>query len=154
MVTITTGRRPLRFDSLDEVMPDVDRLLRGHRTLGRWSLGQICKHLTGGIVGSVEGFPGRAPWLLRMTLAPIIKRQILATGRMREGVKLPEKFLPRPGLDDRAEAEALRGALQLYAAHTGPMADHPFFGPLDRDTWTRIHRIHCAHHLSFALPDE
>jgi hypothetical protein len=27
-------------------MPDVDRLLRGHTTLGSWSLGEICGHLT------------------------------------------------------------------------------------------------------------
>ena len=47
---------------------------------------------------------------------------------MPEGLKLPEVVLPKPGLDARAEAEALRAALRLFAAHTGPMADHPFFG--------------------------
>ena len=71
---------------------------------------------------------------------------------MKEGIKLPEKFLPRPGLDARAEAEALRGALNVYSAHAGPLADHPMFGPLSRDEWTRLHCIHCAHHLSFVQP--
>ena len=33
-----------------------------------------------------------------------------------------------------------------------PPAPHPFFGPLTRAEWTRLHCIHCAHHLSFALP--
>jgi hypothetical protein len=145
-------RRVLSFSSLSEVMPDVDWLLQGHTTVGRWSLGQICNHLASGVVGSVEGFPGRAPWLIRVTLGPLAKRQLFATGRMRAGMKLPEKFLPRPGLAPRAEAEALRAALSLYSTHPGPPADHPLLGPLGRDEWTRLHCIHCAHHLGFALP--
>ena len=49
-------RRNLSFSRLDEVMPDVDRLLAGHRTVGNWSLGQICNHLAKGIQGSIDGF--------------------------------------------------------------------------------------------------
>jgi hypothetical protein len=146
------GRRSLSFDTLDRVMPDVDRLLAGHTTVGSWSLGQICNHLTAAVIGSVEGFPVRAPWLLRNTLGRLKRRQILRTGTMPAGVNLPERFLPRAGLDARAEAEALRAALQFYAASTGPTALHPFFDRLSREEWTRLHCIHCAHHLSFVLP--
>jgi hypothetical protein len=145
-------RRPLEFSSLTEVMPDVDRLLQGHRAGGNWSLGQMCNHLSDSLIFSVDGFGVKAPWLIRKTLGPIIKRQLYKTGKMSEGIKLPEKFLPKPGLDARAEAEALRAALQRYSAYTGPMADHPMFGPLSRDEWTRLHCIHCAHHLSFMHP--
>ena len=35
---MTEGRRELSFNSLDEVMPDVERLLEGHSTVGHWSL--------------------------------------------------------------------------------------------------------------------
>ncbi len=147
------ARRELTIDSLGRVMPEVDRLLEGHETVGRWSLGQICHHLAGAFIVSVEGTTFRAPWLLRMAVAPFALRRVLKTGRIAEGIKLPEQALPRPSLDARAEAEALRAALRLYEAHTGPMAAHPFFGPLDRDRWTRLHCIHCAHHLSFARPD-
>src|SRR4051794_14935085 len=38
-------RRDLSFTSLEDVMAEVDRLLAGHETVGRWSLGQICNHL-------------------------------------------------------------------------------------------------------------
>jgi hypothetical protein len=38
-------RRELTFASLDDVMPDVERLLAGHVTVGRWTLGQILNHL-------------------------------------------------------------------------------------------------------------
>jgi hypothetical protein len=145
-------RRPLAFSTLDEVMPEVDRLLLGHTTIGNWSLGQICNHLAGSFIFSVEGFNARVPWLIRKTLGPIIKRQVLTTGQMREGIKLPEKFLPKSNLDARAEAEALRGALRAYAAHSGPLADHPMFGPMSRAEWTLLHCIHSAHHLSFVRP--
>jgi hypothetical protein len=145
-------RRPLAFSSLNEVMPEVDRLLQGHRTGGNWSLGQICNHLSDSLIYSVDGFGVKAPWLIRKTLGPIFKRQLFKTGTMREGIKLPENFLPKPGLDARAEAEALRAALQKYSAHAGPVADHPMFDRLSRDEWTRLHCIHCAHHLSFLHP--
>ena len=42
---MTPGRRTLRYESLDEVMADVERLLEGHTTVGHWSLAQICRHL-------------------------------------------------------------------------------------------------------------
>jgi hypothetical protein len=145
-------RRPLAFSSLTEVMPEVDRLLQGHEAGGNWSLGQMCNHLSNTFVYSIEGFGAKVPWLIRKTLGPIVKRQLFKTGQMRAGIKIPEKFLPRPGLDARAEAEALRAAVQKYSAHSGPLADHPMFGPLSRDEWTRLHCIHCAHHLSFMHP--
>jgi hypothetical protein len=145
-------RRPLAFTSLAEVMPEVDRLLAGHKTVGRWSLGQVCNHLSDSLNYSIDGFNAKVPWLIRMLFGGMAKRELFSTGKMREGIKLPEKFLPKPGLDARSEAERLRTSLQRYEAHTGALAEHPMFGPLDRDHWTRLHCIHCAHHLSFVHP--
>ena len=148
----TAGRRAVTFARLDEVMPDVERLLQGYTTVGRWSLGQICNHLAMAVNGSIDGSPAKAPWLVRTLVAPIVLRKLLKSETMPEGVKVPESVLPKPGLDDRAEAEALRAALKRFAEHTGALVDHPFFGPLGRDRWDHLNRIHCAHHLSFARP--
>jgi Protein of unknown function (DUF1569) len=148
----TAGRRALTFARLDEIMPDVDRLLRGYTTVGRWSLGQICNHLTMAVNGSLDGFSTKVPWLVRKMIAPIFLRRMLKSGTMPEGVKVPQSVLPVANLDDRAEAEALRAALKRFAEHSGALIDHPFFGPLGRDRWDLLHRIHCAHHLSFARP--
>lgn len=145
-------RRPLSFSRLEEVMIDVDRLLEGYRTSGQWSLGQICNHLTTALVYSIEGFPEQAPWLVRQTIGPLARRWVLDTGEFPEGVKLPAKYLPRSGLDDRAEAESLRMALRFLVGHPGRFADHPLIGAMSRDEWIRYHAIHCAHHLSFAWP--
>ena len=145
-------RRELSFASLDEVMPEVDRLLQGYKTVGNWSLGQICNHLVLGIHASVEQQPPALPWIVRKTVARVILKRVLSTGRMRENVQIPDEFRPKSGLDDRAEAEALRAAIPLFLAANFTPADHPFFGPLTFEQWNQLHRIHCAHHLSFVIP--
>jgi hypothetical protein len=145
-------RRTLNFATLDRVMPEVDRLLQGHETLGQWSLGQVCNHLAATFTYSVEGFPGHAPWIVRQTIGAVARRNVFKTGRLPAWLKLPAKFAPKPGLDARAEAEALRASLQFYAAHQGPLAIHPLMGRLTREQWTRLHGIHCAHHLGFLSP--
>jgi len=146
------GRRPLRFARLDQVMPDVDRLLHGHSTVGEWSLGQICNHLEMAIRGSVEGYAVSLPWPVRKLIGSTLLRRLFKEGRMPEGIKLPERIRPKPGLDARDEAGKLRSALALFASNTGPMAVHPIFGRIAPEDWERLHLIHCAHHLSFALP--
>ena len=150
-----SARRPLTFNSLDQVMSDVDRLITaGYTKAGNWNLGEACNHMAKGLVMAIDGADFKAPWLIRMTLAPIILRQILKSGKMREKIKVPESLLPKPGLDDRAEAEALRAAVRLYTSHTGTLADHPFFGRITRQQMDQLQNIHCAHHLSFLLPTQ
>jgi hypothetical protein len=56
------------------------------------------------------------------------------------------------GLDDRAEAEALRGTIRYCTAVLDVFPEYPVFGPTGRDEWDRLHCIHCAHHLSFVWP--
>ena len=150
--TMKAFRRPLAFASLDRVMPDVDRLLEGHTTVGDWSLGQICNHLTQSLTWTVEGFPKLTPWFVRKTIGPLLLRRILRTGRFPDSIKLPNAYLPKPGLDDRAEAEALRAALWHFASHSAPLSDHPMAGAISQADWERFHCIHCAHHLGFVLP--
>jgi Protein of unknown function (DUF1569) len=146
-------RRELKFDNLDQVMPEVDRLVRGYTTVGKWTLGQICNHLAAGIRMSVHGYEGKPPaWLVRKMLGPMIFKQILRSGKFPEGSRSPDVFVPKPGLDDRTEAEGLRATLAEFAAHQGPLPESAVFGPVTREQWTQLHKIHCAHHLTFVLP--
>jgi len=149
------GRRTLRFNSLDDVMPEVDRLLGGgHQTIGKWSLGQICNHLTGAVELSMArvDVASFAPWPVQATVGKVLKRLVLGRGRLPDGVKLPEKYEPLAGLDARTEVDALRAALRSFAEHPGPFGSHPMFGLLRREEWSRFHTIHAAHHLGFAIP--
>ena len=149
---MTPGRRSLSFRTLDDVMPEVERLLAGHETVGAWSLGQICEHLAL-VLRRVVDLPVTAhsdP----STWAPASKRnEILDSGALPEGIPGIPEIMPSRSVDVREAADFLRSAIAHYkASPTGPVAPHRVFGPLSRDEWTRIQCIHCAHHLSFAVP--
>jgi hypothetical protein len=148
-------RRELTFGHLSQVMPEVDRLLQGYRLGGQWTLGQVCQHLTRSLQGSVEGIPGAGAWLLRRTIGPWLGRRMLSRGIMPAGFRIRPEWgvMPGTGLDDRAEAEALRGAILYYSGRTEGFPEHPMFGRLGREQWDRLHCIHCAHHLGFLLPE-
>jgi hypothetical protein len=145
-------RRKLLFASLEQVTPDVERLLAGHVTLGRWSLGQICNHLALALRLSMEGVPEKEPWLLRRTVGPLACRLSLWLHWIPEGVKVHAVYLPEHGLDACREAEALRTAIERYRSFTGRLDEHPLLGRMSPAQWERFHCLHCSHHLSFAVP--
>jgi hypothetical protein len=145
-------RRELAFARIDDIMPEVDRLLAGHTTVGRWSLAQICRHLAMVVRHSFEGFPNQLPWVVRRVAGPVMFRRLDRTGRMPSGFPAPGFLVPSPGLDASAQVAELREALALFAAGR-PIAEHPLFGRFTAERWRRIHCIHSAHHLSFVLPD-
>jgi hypothetical protein len=146
------ARRQLSFARIDDVMPEVDRLLAGHATVGNWSLGQACNHLAATLRVAAEP-PKPMPWVVRRTVGPLLLKYILRRGSMPAGVKAPADLLPKPGLDARAEAEALRATIRLYQERVPDRFEHPFFGRVRKSDLTRLQCIHAAHHLSFVLPD-
>jgi len=148
---MTQGRRTLRFYSLDEVMPEVGRLLEGHSTVGTWSLAQICWHLAT-VMRRVVDLPASTPMDPSQWAPEERKREILESAMIPEGLPAPPEILPAASLDEREEAEALRAAVAHYKASSGPVIPHRIFGPLTKAEWDRLQCIHCAHHLSFAIP--
>lgn len=148
---MTTGRRTLSFKTFDEIMPDVDRLLDGHGTVGNWSLAQICCHLST-VMRRVVDLPASTPQDPAQWVGEEQKRQVLESGQIPEGLPGPQEVIPSATLSEREEAEGLRQAIAHYQASPGPVIAHRRFGPLTRDEWDRIQLIHVAHHLSFAVP--
>jgi hypothetical protein len=148
---MTPGRRTLRFNSFDEVMPDVERLLEGHTTVGTWSLAQICRHLAT-VARRVVDLPASTPSDPSKWLGEEKKRQVFETGLIPEGLPGPPELMPPQGLDEREEAEGLRRAIAHFLASPGPVIPHRLFGPLSREEWHGLQLIHLAHHLSFASP--
>jgi len=148
---MTPGRRTLRFASLDEVMPDVERLLEGHTTVGTWSLAQICRHL-GTVMRRVVDLPASTPHDPSQWVGEEQKRQVLASGSLPEGLPGPPEIMPTETLGEGEEAEGLRRAIAHYKASAGPAIPHRIFGPLTRAEWDQLQLIHVAHHLSFAVP--
>ena len=148
---MTPGRRIIRFPDLDEIMPDVDRLLEGHTTVGNWSLAQICRHLATVMRLTVD-LPASTPHDASRWVGAEPKRQFFESGMVPEGIQTSPRLLPGEALDEREEAEGLRQAIAHYKASPGPVVPHVLLGPLTRSEWDRFHCIHAAHHLSFAVP--
>ncbi len=148
---MTPGRRTLRYEHLDEVMPDVERLLNGHKTVGTWSLAQICRHLAT-VMRRVVDLPASTPSDPSRWVSEEQKRQVLESGRLPEGLPGPSEIMPPASLDQHEEAEGLRQAILHYRASPGPVIPHRLFGPLTKLEWDRLQLIHLAHHLSFAVP--
>ena len=132
-------QRILSFASLDEVMPEVDRLLAGHTTIGGWTLGQILDHLATAVRLTCVGRSEKAA----PERSDVLKRRFFRAGRFPQGAEVPHpSLIPAPGSDPREQAEILRQALARFAAAPGPFPDHPLLGPLEKDEWACFHCIH------------
>jgi hypothetical protein len=144
-------RRQLDFTTLDDVMPDVERLLAGHSTIGRWTLGQILNHLATAVRITAEAQGGSSEPTREQD---VFRHRFFHRGRFPDGMEAPlPVLLPQAGLDPRTEADSLRHAIACYCSRIEPFPAHPRLGPLTGVEWTRFHCIHCAHHLGFAVPD-
>ena len=145
------GRRPLAYQSLDEVMPDVERLLQGHATVGQWSLAQVCRHLST-VMRRVVDMPATTPHDPSQWVGEDRKQEVFASGQLPEGIPGPPEIMPGEPLSASEEAESLRAAIAYYRQSPGPAIPHRVFGPLTREEWDRLQLIHTAHHLSFVVP--
>ena len=144
------ARRRLEFASLEEVMPEVERLLAGHTTVGGWTLAQICNHLATGIRLTLDA-PIRPTEPTREQ--DVARRRFFSRSQFPEGMVVPIPVLvPQADLDAHTEAGSLRDAVARFTACAGPFPAHPRLGPLTREEWTQFHCMHCAHHLGFAVP--
>jgi hypothetical protein len=148
---MTPGRRTIAYKSLDEVMPDVERLLVGHTTVGNWSLAQICRH-TATVMRRVVDLPASTPHDPSLLVGEEKKSEVFESGMIPEGLPGPPEVMPANSLSEREEAEGLRQAIAHYKASSGPVIAHRLFGPLSKAEWDRLQLIHVAHHLSFAIP--
>ena len=59
---------------------------------------------------------------------------------------------PPPHVDLEEGVAELEAAIERYRNHRGRLYAHPLFGNMPRQTWDRVHCVHCAHHLSFVVP--
>jgi len=145
------NRRTLKYNTIDAIMPDVDRLLAGHSTVGNWTLGQICEHLAT-VTKRVVDMPASTQHDPSLRVSDEQKQQVFTSGKLPKGMPLPSTMATPDAVSAAEGADQLRKALAYYQSSPGPVAEHRLFGPLSKDEWDRLVRIHCAHHLSFALP--
>jgi len=148
------GRRDLRFNSLDDIIADAERLTTSPNTrmLGNWPLGHLFAHLSFAINSSIDGFPTKAPWFLRL-VGPLVKPRLLK--KMSAGFNLPRTMQASFFPDAPSASEGLQ-QLQTAVGRTRTErmdATHPILGKLSHDEWTQLHLRHSEMHFSFALPE-
>ena len=148
------NRRHLRFNTLDDILADVDRLAQGKvRALGNWSPGQILKHLATVMNGSIDGLPLKAPWFIRVA-AKLFKNRFL-TKPMPAGFALPKAAAAHLVPGDTSWEEgllAIRTAIQRMK--TDPQRKpSPYLGELTHAQWDQLHCRHSELHLSFLVPE-
>ena len=155
---MSTTRRPLKFDSLAEVVRDAQNLLaNGCDRAGNWDLAQCANHLAFWMTCPIDGF-GKGPvpvrmflWIARNTFGPGKLKSVLANGFPPGGPTDPNSVKPTGGDAEEAVAK-LTAAAARFAAYDGPIVPSPFFGPMDKDTALKLQLVHSAHHLSFLVP--
>ncbi len=147
--------RLLKFADLVAAAAEAEALLAsGYRQQGKWSLGQICRHLCLVQDPSIDGYPR---WMSFFAfLRPIVRRillpKILSDDSPR-GIPTSAVFQPPSGLDDRIEVHRFVNSVARFRDHVGGFTAHPGFGRLDRETLQRVHSAHAAHHLRFLTPN-
>ena len=146
-------RRVLAFKDFGELLQEVQRLIPAHRTVGRWTLAQVCRHLADTITGSMDGFDLRRHRLKRFFLS---KRLLQYTYRhgIPPGYTIDPKLTPPPNVKLDEALAAMERAVERYRSYRGRLRAYPLFGDLSREKWDQLHCFHGAHHLSFVIPTD
>jgi hypothetical protein len=157
-MTINTSkvpdRRKLRFDTLQNILEDAERLDPVNtKALGNWSGGQIFRHLARVMNSSIDGSPLRIPWFFRV-LGRLMKNRILIKG-MPPGYQLKgesAKFLVAAADTSWAQGlQELRQAVRRLQSES-KREPSPFLGSMTREDWDKLHCRHAELHLSFLQP--
>jgi hypothetical protein len=152
--TKVEGRRQLHFNSLDDILADVDRLSQGKvRSLGNWSPGQILKHLSVPMMWCLDGAPIKGAWYIRL-FGWFIKNRFLRNP-MTPGFQLSGDFAAELVSGDTTWEDGLQTIRTAIARLKAESQRHPspFLGELTREQWDQLHCRHSELHLSFLVPE-
>lgn len=154
-----TGRRDLSFETLDDVLADLDRLEEAHaagtlKMLGNWSAGQIFEHTATLFDFSVDGFSFKAPLFIRL-MSPILKNKLFGPMPIPAGLQLrggSAVMIPDDVVTFEDGLTHLRRSIGRITAGERMTQPSPVFGRMTHGQWVTLHLKHCALHLSFLVP--
>src|SRR5207245_1161962 len=132
--TKVTERRQLHFESLEEILADVDHLAKSKEILplGNWSTGQVFQHLAIIMNKSIDGFDNHLAWPLRFVLGVFFKKKFLSKP-MPPGFKLKGKsaveIIPPPPVATEVALRNIRAAIDRLQTES-KRAPSAFLGPM------------------------
>jgi len=148
--------RSLRFETIDDVQAEVDRIVAAAGTLrqsGNWTAGQAFGHLAAWINYSYDGYPFKTPWFIRMILKLRVKHY-LRKG-LSAGVRIPGVAAGTYATEDLSieeGADQLRRALTRLKSDEPARYDSPAFGKLTDEDRIALNLRHAELHLGFLHP--
>ena len=150
--------RTLRFESLDQLMAEVERLAEAERAgqlrrLGNWTLGQTVGHLASWAEYSYTGAPLKVPFFIKWFLR--LRKKTFLYSPMRAGVKIPGVAGGTLATEPMPLDEALgryRRALERLKVEP-PASPNVIFGHLTHAEWTALQLRHAELHLGFLIPE-
>lgn len=151
-------RRKLRYDSIEAVLADVDKIVVSEkagrlRRVGNWTAGQAFNHVATWINFGYEGYPMHVPWFIRMIVKMKLKT-FLSKG-MDAGVKIPGSpggtYATEPLSVDEG-AKKLKQALMRLKNGEPAKFGSPAFGEMPEEMRVRLNLRHAELHLSFLHP--
>jgi len=152
------GRRIQRFESLDQAIDDVDRLVVAERAgrlkqLGNWTLGQALGHLATWSEFSYTGVPLNPPSFVRCILR--FRRHSFLYGPMRAGVHIPGVPGGSLGIDPMPLDEALArySTIMQRLKTEAPTFKSPIFGHMTHGESIALTLRHAELHLGFFVPE-
>jgi hypothetical protein len=151
------GRRVLRFESIDELLAEVERLADAERAgrlkrLGNWTLGQALCHLATWTEYSYTGAPLKPPFFIRWVLK--FRKQSFLQGPLRAGVRIPGVpggTLATDPVPLNEALERLRRVMNRLRTEP-PTAPNVIFGKLTHQENIALALRHAELHLSFFVP--
>ena len=99
----------------------------------------------------MEGFDLRRHRIKRFLLKRSMLRVALTRGIPRN-YTVDANLTPPLEVDLDESVDALERSIARYVNQDGTLHGHPLFGVMPRSLWDQVHRVHCAHHLSFVHP--
>ncbi len=149
--TKKSSRRTVKYQNLQEALVDAERLAAADApTTGNWSKGQIYEHLATVLDMGIEGSEKRASLFMRLVAKYVIKPMIFKKG-MTPGFQLPKWASKAIAPDDTNRDKALQHLRQSTEQFqvAEELHPHPFFGTMDKATWTALMVHHAELHMSF-----
>lgn len=163
MTTVDTSKtvehRALHFNSIDEVLAEIDRIIAAEkagtlRRTGNWTTGQVFGHLASWINYAYEGYPGKGPpWFVRI-MARMMKKSFLYKPS-RRGFRMPGAAEGTFGTEVMSTDEGARRLRQALTRlkNREPVRFHsPAFGRMTDDERIAGHLRHAELHLGFLQP--
>jgi hypothetical protein len=150
------SKRDLTYDSVKDVISDLEQLKRGHQQHGNWTLPQASWHCRGAIGRCLQEVPAgtqSTPEQLEMQngrLNPLLSGKVMPSGLpMPPGVD-PTKDPPQPVTE--AEIDGFIADLKKLDASQLKQVMFGPFGIISVDQFRKFIQVHTANHMRHFAP--